>query len=103
VTDLRNGHLVNVRSLLDGSSWSAYQKLVTGLAATVTIFDGFDIQILAFTIPLLTREWHVERSQFGPVLALGLVGMALWSLLAGHCGDRFCQNLDRKAFMLWAG
>jgi hypothetical protein len=45
----------------------------------------------------------VERSQFGPVLALGLVGMALGSLLAGHCGDRFCQNLDRKAFMLWAG
>jgi len=53
---------VNVGLLLDSSSWSTYQKLVTGLAATVTIFDGFDIQILAFTIPLLTREWQAASS-----------------------------------------
>jgi AAHS family 4-hydroxybenzoate transporter-like MFS transporter len=79
----------SIGALLDGSTWSTYQKLVTALAAVVTIFDGFDIQILAFTIPLLTREWHVERSQFGPVLATGLVGMALGSLIAGYCGDRF--------------
>ena len=80
---------LNVAALLDGSAWSTFQKLVTVLAGLVTIFDGFDIQILAFTIPLLTREWHVERGQFGPVLAIGLVGMALGSLLAGYCGDRF--------------
>jgi hypothetical protein len=67
---------LKVAALLDGSPCSAFQKVVTMLAAFVTIFNGFDIQILAFTIPLLTREWHVERGQFGPVLAIGLVGMA---------------------------
>jgi len=87
--DLSNRNPVNVESLLNSSSWSAYQRLVTSLAAVATIFDGFDIQILAFAIPLLTREWHVERSRFGSVLAMGLVGMALGSLLAGYCGDRF--------------
>jgi MFS transporter, AAHS family, 4-hydroxybenzoate transporter len=81
--------VLNVAALLDGSAWSTFQKLVTVLAGLVTIFDGFDIQILAFTIPLFTREWHVERGQFGPILAIGLVGMALGSLLAGYCGDRF--------------
>jgi MFS transporter, AAHS family, 4-hydroxybenzoate transporter len=81
--------VLNVATLLDGSAWSTCQKLVTALAALVTIFDGLDIQVLAFAIPVLTREWHVERGQFGPVLAIGLVGMALGSLLAGYCGDRF--------------
>ena len=81
--------VLNVEALLDGSAWSICQKLVTLLAGLVTIFDGFDIQILAFTIPLFTRQWHVKCGQFGPVLAVGLVGIALGSLLAGYCGDRF--------------
>ena len=87
--DSRQSNIASVGALLDGSPWSTYQKFVTVLAAVVTIFDGFDIQILAFTIPLLTREWQIERSQFGPVLATGLVGMALGSLIAGYYGDRF--------------
>jgi len=80
---------INVTTLLDSSSWSIYQKLVTALAALAVIFDGFDIQILGFAIPSLVREWNLPRSEFGPVLALGLAGMALGGPLAGYCGDRF--------------
>lgn len=80
---------VNIAALLDGSSWSPYQKMVTALAAIAVIFDGFDIQILGFAIPSLMREWHVPRGAFGPVLAIGLAGMALGAPLAGYCGDRF--------------
>ncbi len=74
--------------MIDSSSWSSYQKLLTVLAALAVIFDGFDIQILGFAIPALTREWHVARSDFGPVLAVGLAAMALGSPLAGYWGDR---------------
>ena len=80
---------LNVVALLDSRPWSAYQKLVTALAALTVLFDGFDIQILGFTIPSLMRDWHVARSQFGPVLAVGLAGMALGSPIAGYFGDRF--------------
>jgi AAHS family 4-hydroxybenzoate transporter-like MFS transporter len=80
---------VDVAALLDGSSWSTYQKLLTVLAALAVIFDGFDIQILGFAIPSLIREWHVGRSAFGPVLAIGLAGMAAGGPLAGYCGDHF--------------
>src|SRR5689334_3605817 len=80
---------INIAELLVNSSWSTYQKLVTLLAALAIIFDGFDIQILGFAIPSLIREWHVARSDFGPVLAVGLAGMAVGGPLAGYCGDRF--------------
>lgn len=80
---------INVSDLLDRSSWSAYQKLLTLVAALAVIFDGFDIQILGFAIPSLMREWHVARGEFGPVLALGLAGMVIGSPIAGACGDRF--------------
>jgi AAHS family 4-hydroxybenzoate transporter-like MFS transporter len=80
---------VDVAALLDRSSWSTYQKLLTALAALAIIFDGFDIQILGFCIPSLMQEWHVARSDFGPVLAVGLAGMAIGGPVAGYCGDRF--------------
>jgi AAHS family 4-hydroxybenzoate transporter-like MFS transporter len=80
---------VDVGELLDASAWTTYQKLLTALAALAVIFDGFDIQILGFAIPSLIREWRVARSDFAPVLAIGLAGMALGSPLAGYCGDRF--------------
>src|SRR5580700_9591640 len=83
----------DVAALLDRSSWSNYQKLLTVLAALAVIFDGFDIQILGFAIPSLIREWHVARGDFGPVLAVGLAGMAVGGPLAGYCGDRFGRRI----------
>ena len=80
---------IDVGALLDHGPWTAQQKRWTILAALAIIFDGFDIQILGFAIPSLIREWHVARSAFGPVLALGLAGMAAGSPLAGYVGDRF--------------
>lgn len=80
---------IDVGALLDHGPWTAQQKRWTILAALAIIFDGFDIQILGFAIPSLIREWHVARSAFGPVLALGLAGMAVGSPLAGYVGDRF--------------
>lgn len=80
---------VDVAEVLDGSPWSNYQKLLTALAALALVFDGFDIQILGFAIPSLIREWHVARSDFGPVLAVGLAGMVVGGPLAGYWGDRF--------------
>jgi MFS transporter, AAHS family, 4-hydroxybenzoate transporter len=80
---------IDIAALLDGGAWSKYQKRLTALAALVVIFDGLDIQILGFAIPSLMREWHAARSEFGTVLAVGLVGMVLGGPLAGYCGDRF--------------
>jgi len=80
---------IDVGALLDQGPWTAQQKRWTILAALAIIFDGFDIQILGFAIPSLIREWHVARAAFGPVLALGLAGMAVGSPLAGYIGDRF--------------
>jgi MFS transporter, AAHS family, 4-hydroxybenzoate transporter len=79
----------DIGAVLDGGAWTTYQKLITALAALAVIFDGCDIQLLGVALPSLIREWHVARSEFGSVLAVGLAGMALGSPLAGYCGDRF--------------
>lgn len=80
---------IDVSALVDGSPWTRYQKLLTALTAMAVIFDGFDIQMLAFAIPALIKDWRVARADFGPVLAVGLAGMAIGGPLAGYAGDRW--------------
>lgn len=85
--------LTDIGDILDRGRSTTQQKLLTALAALAVTFDGFDIQILGFAIPSIMREWHLTRSDFAPVLAIGLAGMALGSPLAGYCGDRFGRRI----------
>jgi AAHS family 4-hydroxybenzoate transporter-like MFS transporter len=75
--------------LIDKAPWTLYQKGLTLLAALAIVIDGFDIQVLALAIPSLMKEWAVARSEFAPVLAAGLVGMALGGPIFGYWGDRW--------------
>lgn len=73
--------------------WSLYRKALTLLAAIAVVFDGFDIQVLGFAIPSIMKEWHITRGALAPASALGLTGMALGSVFAGWCGDRFGRRV----------
>src|SRR5947209_3905828 len=79
---------IDAGALIDSSPWTFYQKRLTLLAALAIVLDGFDIQVLAFAIPSLMKEWHVTRAAFSPVLALGLAGMAVGGPIFGYWGDR---------------
>ena len=85
--------VVDVGALLDRAAWSAFQKFLTAIAAIAVVFDGFDIQVLGFTIPAMMADWHVSRASFGPILAIGLGAMAVGGPLAGYAGDRFGRRV----------
>ena len=80
---------VDIGESLDGGAWSGLQKAVAGLAALAILFDGFDNQLIGFAIPTLIKQWHLTRGDFPPVVACGIVGMAIGSFCAGAVGDRF--------------
>jgi MFS transporter, AAHS family, 4-hydroxybenzoate transporter len=55
--------------------------------------DGFDLQVMAFAAPELTRLWHIPSASFGVALAASLVGILFGALLFGYIGDRFGRKL----------
>jgi len=57
------------------------------LAALAVVCDGYSNQLIGFAIPAIMRDWHAPRSDFGPVLALGLIGMTVGSVVGGRIGD----------------
>jgi len=75
---------------------AAPQWQVVVLCLLVVLFDGFDVQAIAFTAPVLSNEWGLGPNQLGPVFAIGLVGMSIGALLLGPLGD----TLGRKSAIL---
>src|SRR3954452_25482768 len=83
----------DIGAVLDDGPWTSAQILASVLAALAIILDGFDGQLIGFAIPSLIQEWGVSRGDLAPVVAVGLVGMAIGSVLAGYVGDRFGRRI----------
>ncbi|MCI4592383.1 MFS transporter [Sphingobium sp. BYY-5] len=84
---------VDVAALIDGSATSRLQIAVVLLAALSIILDGFDGQLFGFALPVLIAEWDVPKADFAPVVAMGLLGMAVGSGVAGYAADLFGRRL----------
>jgi AAHS family 4-hydroxybenzoate transporter-like MFS transporter len=79
---------VQVADIIDRCRFRGLPLVVSLFTVLTFVFDGFDIQGVAFVAPELLKQWGIARAALGPVLAAGLVGMAAGSLLLGPLGDR---------------
>lgn len=89
LTGTRAASAIDVGQLLDEGPFTAFQKIAVLLAALSIVMDGFDGQLIGFAIPVIIKEWGVSRGAFAPVVAAGLIGMAIGSASAGLFADRF--------------
>lgn len=80
---------ITLDQLMDRSPWTLAQKSVLFLVCLGLILDGFDNYVLALAIPSIAAEWGVQRGAFGLILALGLGGLCLGTVVAGWLGDKF--------------
>ena len=80
------------RGWMSARSWTSVRFIGLPLAVAVfttlsLVFDGFDIASISFAAPQLLEEWGLDRKALAPVLAAGLLGMALGALVLGALGD----------------
>ena len=81
--------LLDLSHVIDRSTWSPFQMRVFCLVGLAIILDGFDNQVLGFSLPALLTEWQLEKSAVAPLLSISLIGMTCGAALAGTLGDRF--------------
>lgn len=65
------------------------QFAIVLICLTLNVIEGFDLLILSFSAGEIIAEWSLEASAMGIILSLGLVGMALGSILLAPLADRF--------------
>lgn len=91
MSSLRSGGAsgsTDISRVINTGPWTGMQKLVVVLVAFTVLLDGLDSQLIGYAIPVLIKEWGVPRSAFTAVVACGLIGMSLGSVIAGLLGDR---------------
>ncbi len=60
---------------------SGYQWLIVALCTFMNCLDGFDVMAVAFTGPSVTDAFGLSGSEFGLLVSVGLIGMAIGSML----------------------
>ncbi|MGH8239071.1 MAG: MFS transporter, partial [Steroidobacteraceae bacterium] len=78
-------------------------RRVLASCAAVAIFDGFDVQAMAFVATRLSRQWSVPVSQFGLVFAAALFGLLLGSLLVAPLADQVGRKPLAVGAAVWVG
>ncbi|WP_020658248.1 MFS transporter [Amycolatopsis benzoatilytica] len=67
------------------SRWQISIRLIIGI---VTFFEAFDQLLIAYTLPVISREWHMTPADATATLTIGSIGMLLGALASGWAADR---------------
>lgn len=78
---------VDVDAVVAQARYAGLPLAVTILGLLALTLDGFDIQAVAFAAPALAEQWQINRAALGPVLAAGLIGMAVGAVVLGRVAD----------------
>lgn len=84
---------VDPRKLINSSKMTWFQIQAVGVCLIVNMLDGFDILVIAFSGPSITKEFSFSSSQLGAVLSASFVGMAIGSFFLAPLADRIGRRL----------
>ncbi|MET8469097.1 MFS transporter [Streptomyces sp. NPDC006422] len=90
------------------SRWQVMVRLAIGV---VTFFEAFDQLLIAYTLPVITKEWDISAAGTTLTLTIGSIGMLLGAFVSGWAADRvgrvkvisICVALTALCSLLMAG
>jgi AAHS family 4-hydroxybenzoate transporter-like MFS transporter len=80
--------VIDVRRFIDERPFGPFQRRVIAYCVALCLFDGFDVQAIAFVAPIIAKQWGLAPAAFAPVFAAGLIGLTFGALVAGPLSDR---------------
>lgn len=80
---------INVVEVIDGAKIGRTQIRVLAICFLAAICDGFDLQAIAFTGPVIAQHWQIAPTVLGVIFSAALVGMTVGALGIGLLGDHF--------------
>jgi AAHS family 4-hydroxybenzoate transporter-like MFS transporter len=87
---------LRIDEFVDGQTFSGFNFNLLFWSFLAMFADGYDISVMPFAMPTLSKMWHVDAGQQGWVLTASLIGVLAGSPLLGYVGDRY----GRKAAIL---
>ncbi|QTG81773.1 MFS transporter [Arthrobacter crystallopoietes] len=79
---------MNVLTEIRASRMGRFQIMAVAIALALILIDGFDVAVMAYAAPDLSREWGLDPVTLGFLLSASLFGMAAGSILLTPLADR---------------
>ncbi|MCS6924876.1 MAG: MFS transporter [Candidatus Binatia bacterium] len=80
---------IDVVAVIDRAPIGRIHLLVLSICFVAALFDGFDLQAIAFTGPVIAQQWQIDPPALGVLFSAALVGMTMGALGIGLVGDHF--------------
>ncbi len=83
------GQTIRIDDLVDGQKIRGFNLNLLFWSFLAMFADGYDISVMPFAMPSLSKLWHVDAGLAGWALSASLVGVLAGAPLLGYVGDRF--------------
>lgn len=79
---------MELRDAIRLNKMTGFQWMVVVMCILLTVIDGYEILVAAFTLPVLGPEWKLSESQAGLLLSISTLGMGVGAALLSPLADR---------------
>ena len=90
------GQTIRIDDFVDGQKIRGFNLNLLFWSVLALFVDAYDITVMPFAMPTLSKLWHVDAVYQSYVFTAILIGMRAGSPLLGSIGDRY----GRKAAIL---
>ena len=87
-TSAHTPRTIDVAALIEGRRFDGFNVRLVVISWLITVFDGFDLSIAAFTAPYFREEMALSPGQLANVFSAGLLGMTFGGLVFSALSDR---------------
>ncbi|MBN8832239.1 MAG: MFS transporter [Sphingomonadales bacterium] len=89
---------IDIAAFIDGNRLRPFNYKLIILSWFMTVFDGFDMQMISFTAPYMREELGLDKYQLGNVFSVALIGAMLGGFALSYLGDR----IGRRRVIVWS-
>ncbi|WP_206996447.1 MFS transporter [Trinickia mobilis] len=93
----------DIRQFLNDSPMGKKQWMVFFVCFAAIAIEGFDTIVMAFIAPVVSHDWQLPPAALAPLVALGLSGLLVGSIVGGTMADRVGRRAVGITAIAWFG
>src|ERR1700721_2964481 len=93
----------DVRKIFNDMPIGRKQWLVFAICFAATAIEGFDTIVISFIAPAISQHWHLSSAALSPLVAFGLTGLLVGSIVGGTLADRVGRRTVSIVAIAWVG
>ncbi|MFM0199275.1 MFS transporter [Paraburkholderia fungorum] len=93
----------DVRQIFNEMPVGRRQWTVFLICFAATAIEGFDTIVISFIAPSISQHWHLSSVALSPLVAFGLTGLLIGSIVGGTLADRVGRRAVSIVAIAWFG